>query len=90
MIFLIEIENICEYKMKLRKLYCFVIIILIFLKILFNFTISTESKKSNNNYKNLVNKVLSDNSIDLWDGQDRSNNVIPFHIGLKFKKKVGK
>ena len=70
--------------MKLRKLYCFVIIVLI---ILFKnyFTISTQRKKSNN-YRYLVNKVLTDTEFDLWGGIDKSNDVIPFHSGLKFEK----
>ena len=72
--------------MKLRKLYYLVIIILILLKILFNFItiISTQSKKSTNNYEYLVNKVLDDKSFDLWDGLDKSNDVIPFQSGLKY------
>ena len=74
------------HKMKLRKLYYLVIIILILLKILFNFItiISTQSKKSTNNYEYLVNKVLDDKSFDLWDGLDKSNDVIPFQSGLKY------
>ena len=72
-------------KMKLRKLCSIVIIILIFLKTLFNITtISTQSKKSTNNYEYLVNKVLDDKSFDLWDGLDKSNDVIPFQSGLKY------
>ena len=71
--------------MKLRKLCSIVIIILIFLKTLFNITtISTQSKKSTNNYEYLVNKVLDDKSFDLWDGLDKSNDVIPFQSGLKY------
>ena len=73
------------HKMKLRKLCSIVIIILIFLKTLFNITIiSTQSKKSTNNYEYLVNKVLDDKSFDLWDGLDKSNDVIPFQSGLKY------
>ena len=73
------------HKMKLRKLCFIVIIILIFLKTLFNITtISTQSKKSTNNYEYLVNKVLDDESFDLWDGLDKSNDVIPFQSGLKY------
>ena len=73
------------HKMKLRKLCSIVIIILIFLKTLFNITtISTLSKKSTNNYECLVNKVLDDKSFDLWDGLDKSNDVIPFQSGLKY------
>ena len=71
--------------MKLRKLCSIVIIILIFLKTLFNITtISTQSKKSTNNYEYLVNKVLDDKSFDLWDGLDKSNDVIPFQSGLNY------
>ena len=71
--------------MKLRKLCSIVIIILIFLKTLFNITtISTQSKKSTNNYEYLVNKVLDNKSFDLWDGLDKSNDVIPFQSGLKY------
>ena len=70
--------------MKLRKLCSIVIIILIFLKTLFNITtISTQSKKSYS-YEYLVNKVLDDKSFDLWDGLDKSNDVIPFQSGLKY------
>ena len=72
--------------MKLRKLYYLVIIILILLKILFNFItiISTQSKKSYS-YEYLVNKVLTDDkSFDLWDGLDKSDDVIPFQSGLKY------
>ena len=73
------------HKMKLRKLCSIVIIILIFLKTLFNITIiSTQSKKSTNNYEYLVNKVLDDKSFDLWDGLDKSDDVIPFQSGLKY------
>ena len=73
------------HKMKLRKLCSIVFIILIFLKTLFNITtISTQSKKSTNNYEYLVNKVLDDKSFDLWDGLDKSNDVIPFQSGLKY------
>ena len=73
------------HKMKLRKLCSIVIIILIFLKTLFDITtISTQSKKSTNNYEYLVNKVLDDKSFDLWDGLDKSNDVIPFQSGLKY------
>ena len=72
------------HKMKLRKLCSIVIIILIFLKTLFNITISTQSKKSTNNYEYLVNKVLDDKSFDFWDGLDKSNDVIPFQSGLKY------
>ena len=72
------------HKMKLRKLCSIVIIILIFLKTLFNITISTQSKKSTNNYEYLVNKVLDDKSFDLWDGLDKSNDVISFQSGLKY------
>ena len=73
------------HKMKLRKLCSIVIIILIFLKTLFNITtISTQSKTSTNNYEYLVNKVLDDKSFDLWDGLDKSNDVIPFQSGLKY------
>ena len=72
------------HKMKLRKLCSIVIIILIFLKTLFNITtISTQSKKSYS-YEYLVNKVLDDKSFDLWDGLDKSNDVIPFQSGLKY------
>ena len=71
--------------MKLRKLCSIVIIILIFLKTLFNITtISTQSKKSTNNYEYLVNKVLDNQSFDLWDGLNKSNDVIPFQSGLKY------
>ena len=70
--------------MKLRKLCSIVIIILIFLKTLFNITISTQSKKSTNNYEYLVNKVLDNKSFDLWDGLDKSNDVKPFQSGLKY------
>ena len=71
--------------MKLRKLCSIVIIILIFLKTLFNITtISTQSKKSTNNYEYLVNKVLDNKSFDLWDGLDKSNDVISFQSGLKY------
>ena len=71
--------------MKLRKLCSIVIIILIFLKTLFDITtISTQSKKSTNNYEYLVNKVLDDKSFDLWDGLDKSNDVLPFQSGLKY------
>ena len=70
--------------MKLRKLCSIVIIILIFLKTLFNITISTQSKKSTNNYEYLVNKVLDDKSFDLWDGLDKANDVISFQSGLKY------
>ena len=72
--------------MKLRKLYYLVIIILILLKILFNFItiISTQSKKSYS-YEYLVNKVLTDDKpFDLWDGLDKSDDVIPFQSGLKY------
>ena len=72
--------------MKLRKLYYLLIIILILLKILFNFItmISTQSKKSYS-YEYLVNKVLTDDKpFDLWDGLDKSNDVIPFQSGLKY------
>ena len=73
------------HKMKLRKLCSIVIIILIFLKTLFNITtISTQSKKSTNNYEYLVNKVLDNKSFDLWDGLDKSNDVKPFQSGLKY------
>ena len=73
------------HKMKLRKLCSIVIIILIFLKTLFYITtISTQSKKSTNNYEYLVNKVLDDKSFDFWDGLDKSNDVIPFQSGLKY------
>ena len=73
------------HKMKLRKLCSIVIIILIFLKTLFDITtISTQSKKSTNNYEYLVNKVLDDKSFDLWDGLDKSNDVLPFQSGLKY------
>ena len=73
------------HKMKLRKLCSIVIIILIFLKTLFNITtISTQSKKSTNNYEYLVNKVLDNKSFDLWDGLDKSNDVISFQSGLKY------
>ena len=74
------------HKMKLRKLCSIVIIILIFLKTLFNITIiSTQSKKSTNNYEYLVNKVLTDDKpFDLWDGLDKSDDVIPFQSGLKY------
>ena len=72
------------HKMKLRKLCSIVIIILIFLKTLFDITtISTQSKKSYS-YEYLVNKVLDDKSFDLWDGLDKSNDVIPFQSGLKY------
>ena len=72
------------HKMKLRKLCSIVFIILIFLKTLFNITtISTQSKKSYS-YEYLVNKVLDDKSFDLWDGLDKSNDVIPFQSGLKY------
>ena len=72
------------HKMKLRKLCSIVIIILIFLKTLFNIAIiSTQSKKSDS-YEYLVNKVLDDKSFDLWDGLDKSNDVKPFQSGLKY------
>ena len=35
-----------------------------------------------------MNKVLKDTEFDLWDGLDKSNDVMPFHSGLKFEKKV--